>query len=232
MASTPQIRVLVVHDDPLMQAGLVAALGSYAEFELVTPIDGTVEGALELLEGEPHWVDVLIADYASGIDIAEHFGAGSGPRIMIVTASDSEWDIRSATQRGITGYVLAGSPLDQLAAGIRTLHRGASYFSPVVTQRLADSLSAAPLTRREQIVLGLVVDGLCNKAIANRLGVALVTVKTHLTAVFEKLGVNTRTQAVIAVARRGLLRQRVHEVARNAHVTRFAEARRQEAGSC
>jgi len=81
-------------------------------------------------------------------------------------------------------------------------------------------------------VLGLVVDGLCNKAIANRLGVALVTVKTHLTAVFEKLGVNTRTQAVIAVARRGLLRQRVHEVARNAHVTRFAEARRQEAGSC
>jgi ATP/maltotriose-dependent transcriptional regulator MalT len=93
-------------------------------------------------------------------------------------------------------------------------------------------MSTVPLTRREQIVLGLVVDGLCNKAIANRLGVALVTVKTHLKAVFEKLGVNTRTQAVIAVARRGLLRQRVHDVARDPHLTAFAEVHRQEASSC
>ncbi len=55
--------------------------------------------------------------------------------------------------------------------------------------------------------LQLVVDGLCNKAIASRLGIALGTVKTHLKAIFDKLGVATRTQAVITVARRGLLQK-------------------------
>jgi DNA-binding NarL/FixJ family response regulator len=163
-------------------------------------------------ECEPIFVDVLVADYSNGIDLAERFtrqcASRARPRILIVTANDSEWDIRNAMERGITGYVLAGCPLDQLAVGVRALHRGARYFSPGVTQRLAESLSTEPLTSREEAVLQLVVDGLCNKAIALRLGVTVGTVKTHLRTIFDKLDVESRTQAVILVAKRGLLGSR------------------------
>src|SRR5207244_6509368 len=64
-----------------------------------------------------------------------------------------------------------------------------------------------PLTAREEEVLRLVVEGLCNKAISSRLGIAVCTVKSHLKSTFDKLNVESRTQAVAAVERRGLLRQ-------------------------
>ncbi|HEY6941980.1 response regulator transcription factor [Dokdonella sp.] len=213
MASAGTIKVLVVHDDPLMRAGLVAALAAYTDIGVVAS-DGQCAAERFAPAGVvPLFTDVLVADHSNGIDIAERFARQCTPRalpkIMIVAAHDSEWEIRSALEHGIAGYLLAGCALDDLAIGIRTLHRGARYFSPGVTERLAESLSAEPLTGREEAVLQLVVDGLCNKAIAARLGVALGTVKTHLKAIFDKLGVKTRTQAVIAVSRRGLLGRRM-----------------------
>ena len=205
MPPSKPIRVLVIHDDPLTRIGLIAALGTYTDIQPVT----SDLGGFDPLQSEALFVDVLVADYSNGIGLAECFtrlsAARVRPKIMIVTANDAEWDIRNAMERGIGGYLLAGCPLDHLATGVRTVHRGARYFSPGVTQRLAESLSAEPLTSREEAVLQLVVNGLCNKAIASRLGVAVGTVKTHLRTIFDKLEVETRTQAVIVVARRGLL---------------------------
>jgi DNA-binding NarL/FixJ family response regulator len=209
MSSSDPIRVLVIHDDALTRIGLIAALGSYRDIQPVT-----CELDADALRSDALFVDVLVADYSNGIELAERFtrqcAARVRPKILIVTASDTEWDIRNAMERCIAGYLLAGCPLDDLAAGVRTVHRAARYFSPGVTQRLAESLSAEPLTCREEAVLQLVVDGLCNKVIASRLGVAVGTVKTHLRTIFDKLEVETRTQAVIVVARRGLLAGRNH----------------------
>jgi DNA-binding NarL/FixJ family response regulator len=236
MSSARPIKVLVIHDDPLTRAGLIAALGNYTDIEPVISEDRGLGASLNVPELEALFVDVLVADYANGIDVAERFTQQCGTRgrqkVMIVTANDSEWEIRSAIECGIAGYLLAGCPLDHLAVGVRTVHRGARYFSPGVTQRLAESLSTEPLTGREEAVLQLVVDGLCNKAIANRLGVALGTVKTHLIAIFDKLNVETRTQAVITVARRGLLRQRMHRAAEGAGMTANDSTYRHEAVSC
>ena len=208
MSSSDQIKVLVIHDDPLARTGLVAALGTYTDILPVSSETDRIRGS----ECEPIFVDVLVADYSNGIDLAERFtrqsAARARPKILIVTANDSEWDIRNAMERGIAGYLLAGCPLEHLAVGVRALHRGSRYFSPGVTQRLAESLSTEPLTSREEAVLEFVVDGLCNKAIALRLGVAVGTVKTHLRTIFDKLDVESRTQAVILVAKRGLLGSR------------------------
>jgi two-component system NarL family response regulator len=228
MSSAEQIKVLVVHDDPLIRTGLIAALGSYTDIEPVNAEANRFESPLKTAGPELSCIDVIVANFSNGMDVAERLTGSSArctPRkIMIVTASDREWEIRSAMECGIAGYLLAGCSLDHLAIGVRAVHRGARYFSPGVTQRLAESLSAEPLTGREETVLQLVVDGLCNKAIAARLGVALGTVKTHLKAIFDKLGVETRTQAVIAVARRGLLRGRVRTHAASAETESLKSA--------
>jgi len=212
MSIAEPIKVLIIHDDPLTRTGLVAALQSYTDFEPLTADSNRIETLANDSAREPLFVDVLVADYRSAICLADAFArqpaARRRPRILIVTANDSEREIRAAIERGIAGYLLTGCPLEHLAIGVRAAHRGARHFSPGVAQRLAESLATEPLTGREEAVLQLVVDGLCNKAIAARLGVALGTVKTHLKAVFDKLRVQTRTQAVIAVARRGLLEQR------------------------
>jgi DNA-binding NarL/FixJ family response regulator len=212
MSTATPIKVLVIHDDPLTRAGLIAALQIYTDIEPLSAELGRIEATLGRPIPEPLFADVLVANYSNAIRLAEAFARQSPmrsrPKILIVTASDSEREIRIAIERGIAGYLLAGCPLEHLAIGVRALHRGARHFSPGVTQRLAESLATEPLTGREEAVLQLVVDGLCNKAIAARLGVALGTVKTHLKAIFDKLDVATRTQAVITVARRGLLQQR------------------------
>jgi len=225
------IRVVVVHDDPLICVGLIAALGAYSDIQPAASGIDCIEAS-----GPGARFDVLVADYSHGIQLAESFARRSAARarvkIIIVTANDTEWHVRNAMAFGIGGYLLAGLPLDQLAIGVRTVHRGGRYFSPGVTQRLAESLSAEPLTGREEAVLQLVVDGLCNRAIACRLGVAVDTVKTHLKSIFEKLGVGTRTQAVLAVARRGLLGSRVPAPAERADVSASDAMRTQYAENC
>jgi DNA-binding NarL/FixJ family response regulator len=230
MSADLTINVLVIHDDPLLRAGLVAALAMYGDIEPVV--------APECALGAPLPVagDVLVTNYANGIEIAERSmrqrGARVRPKVLIVTAANNEWQIRRAMECSIAGYLLTGCPLEHLAIAIRTVHGGARYFSPGVTQRLAESLSTERLTEREEAVLRLVVDGLCNKAIANRLDIALCTVKTHLKAIFEKLSVETRTQAVITVARRGLLRQRMRSEAEHASVSAADAELRGQAMSC
>lgn len=120
---------------------------------------------------------------------------------------DREWEIRRALEHGVRGYLLVGCALDELAVGVRAVHRGARHLSTEVAARLAESVALEPLTAREEQVLRLVAEGLCNKAIGRKLGIAVGTVKSHLKSAFDKLDVESRTQAVAAVERRGLLRQ-------------------------
>jgi DNA-binding NarL/FixJ family response regulator len=87
------------------------------------------------------------------------------------------------------------------------VHAGARYYCPQSAARLAESLTVEELTSREEEVLRLVVNGLCNKDVSRRLGIALGTVKSHLKSTFDKLNVQSRTQAVAAAERRGMLWQ-------------------------
>jgi DNA-binding NarL/FixJ family response regulator len=211
MSLVGHIRVLVLHGDPVAQAGLLVAFGRYPDLEVqntAEPLDGVRSPVL------PHRgcaVDVVVADYSNGVTLATQAtrqgNSAASPKIVVVAGIDREWEIRSALERGVRGYLLVGCSLDELAAGVRAVHRGARHLSPQVAARLAESISLEPLTAREEEVLGLVVEGLCNKAIGRRLGIAVGTVKSHLKSTFDKLDVESRTQAVAAVERRGLLGQ-------------------------
>ena len=209
MAHANRIRTLVLHADPFARAGLSATFSKYPDLEIVNGDEG---GQLSLptpRQLAARSVNVVVADYTHGVDLANqmsrHIGADDPCHILVVTTVDREWEIRDALARGVRGYVLLGCPLDELAAGVRAVHSGHRHLSPQVAQRLAECLSGNALTCREEEVMRLVVGGMSNKAIARRLGIAVGTVKSHLKGIFDKLNVESRTQAICATERRGLL---------------------------
>jgi DNA-binding NarL/FixJ family response regulator len=199
MSLTLRIRILVLHRDPLAQAGLSVAFNNRSDFEICGAHDPALAPA----------ADVVVADYSQGVALAESAqhprSHSTGPKVVIIAGIDREWEIRGALERGVRGYLLVGCSLEELVEGVRVVHRGERYLSPQVAARLAESISLEPLTSREEEVLRLVVDGLCNKAIGRRLGIAVGTVKSHLKSTFDKLNVDSRTQAIAVVERRGLL---------------------------
>jgi DNA-binding NarL/FixJ family response regulator len=212
MSLTVRIRIRVLHRDPVAHAGLSVAFNSRSDFEVCGPTDAA----------QYHAADVVVADYSQGIALAETVANRRshpmGPKVVVVAGIDREWEIRSALELGVHGYLLVGCSLEELVEGVRVVHQGARYLSPQVATRLAESISLEPLTSREEEVLRLVVEGLCNKAIGRRLGIAVGTVKSHLKSAFDKLNVESRTQAIAVAVRRGLLRpypQRSREGARS-----------------
>jgi DNA-binding NarL/FixJ family response regulator len=209
MAYANRIRILVLHADPFARAGLCATFAKYPDLEVADSDDTTPFSLPTPRQLAAEGIHVVVADYANGVElatrIARHVGACDPCHVLVVASVNREWEIREALARGVRGFVLFGCPLDELAAGVRAVHRGHRHMSPQVAQRLAESLSGEALTSREEEVLRLVVEGLGNKAIAKRLDIAVGTVKSHLKGIFDKLDVQSRTQAICAAERRGLL---------------------------
>ncbi len=207
MSLNDRIRILVVHEDPVARVGLCAALARYADLDPTEAVEAMRGDVDAVIASRPDRADVVVASHALGTTLAAQAKqvTRSTARIVIVGGIDREWAIRGALESGVRGYLLAGCAFDELAACMRSVHRGARYLSAQASIRLAESVSVEALTPREEEVLLLVVEGLCNKAIARRLEIAVGTVKSHLKSTFEKLQVGSRTQAVAAVERRGLL---------------------------
>ena len=208
MSPSSRIQVLVRHRDPISRAGLQSAFSACPDFELV---DGDLPDHADVRSPEADTrADIVVADYEEAMDIAARtHGAtcgGSSQGLIVVTASDREVDIRQAMEKRIRGYLLLGCELEELAAAVREVYRGGRYLSAPVAQRLAESMGAEPLTPRESEVLLRLVSGMGNKDIARKLDIGVGTVKSHLKTIFAKLGVASRTQAVAATERRGLLR--------------------------
>ena len=120
---------------------------------------------------------------------------------MLTSFSDKQ-RILDALDAGAAGYVLKHAEPDELLDAIRAAHEGGSPLDPKAARVLLDrqrssSASPAKMSDREEEVLRLVAEGLANKAIARRLGIAERTVKAHLTNIFQRIGVTDRTQAAL-----------------------------------
>src|SRR5882672_4021103 len=156
MYPNDRIKVLVLHADPIAQAGLSAAFSRYPDLEVQeapSPFDCAPRPHRSSLQCS---ADVVVADYANGVAMASR--AARDPsvaslKVVVIAAIDREWEIRSALEQGVRGYLLVGCGLDALAAGVRAVHRGARHLSPQVAGRLAESVSREPLTAREEEVL-------------------------------------------------------------------------------
>jgi DNA-binding NarL/FixJ family response regulator len=216
--------VLVMHADPILSAGVVAALRQHPTLEVL------VHG-VDSLDPQSPPIDVVIADYGNAIrltDAAERSSHGLPPdtRILALTPNGREVDIRRAIECGVHGYLLVGGPLNELLDGVTLLAGGSRYMSLSVAQRMADSLTRAALTSRETEVLRLVAAGQPNKTIARQLQIELGTVKSHISAIMAKLGASSRTQAARIAAARGLVEDQVptEREARLSHAHSFQPA--------
>ncbi|MBV8804486.1 MAG: response regulator transcription factor [Sinobacteraceae bacterium] len=201
MLQNDRIRVLIAHDDPLISAGLVSTISSMRDFEpIVKPLDGVAPG----MTTGGVLPDVAIADYDTGLQLIVNAGP-LGHRVIILTHSDSEAQICNALEAGARGYILVGCSLEDLGEGLRSVYAGEMALGPVVASRMAERMKQKALTGREADILRLLMLGMSNKAIANKLTVAVNTVKAHVQSILEKLDARSRTQAVSIAQRRGIL---------------------------
>jgi DNA-binding NarL/FixJ family response regulator len=198
------VNVLALHPDPVVRAGVVASLRQHGGFEVCEQVPDR-EGPDEIR------FDVVIADHAQAMRLAD--AARSGPlaaaRILVLTFSGSDSDIRQAVRAGIHGYLLLGSTVTELIDAVIALARGLRHLGRSVAQRIADGLTRTPLTSREIAVLQLVVAGECNKAIARQLCIEVGTVKSHMNAILAKLNASSRTHAAAIAVTQGLVEDRM-----------------------
>lgn len=211
MSDEPVIRVIVADDQAIIRDGLVTVLSLLPDVEVVgEAADGEQAVALTAREHP----DVVLMDLRmpvlDGVAATEQIVHDRpGTAVLVLTTFADDESILGALRAGARGYLTKDAGRAELAAAIRAVARGQSTFSSEVGALLVSSLTAAPppedrfpqLTPREAEVLALVAEGLSNGEIAARLFVSVSTVKTHINALFAKLDVQTRAQA-IALARR------------------------------
>ena len=197
------VNVLVKHGEPLLALGMAAALRQQPDLDVW--ID-----RVETSDSRHADADVILTDYLDGLHLAAEqrgptVAAFRCPKILVVTSNEREQEVRMAMEHGVHGYLLLSSPVDELVTGVRTLLAGSRYICIPVARRMADSLVHERLTARESDVLQLLAHGMCNKSIANRLGIAIGTVKYHVKAIMDKLEASSRTHAASIAAERGLV---------------------------
>ncbi|MFC4149758.1 response regulator [Micromonospora mangrovi] len=206
------IRLLLADDHPVVRAGLRAVLETEPGLDVVAEAATAEAAVARAAEGD---IDVVLMDlqFGGGMTGAEATAAitagPAAPRVLIVTTYDTDADILPAIAAGATGYLLKDAPPEDLAAAVRTAAAGRTALAPSVADRLMNRLRdpRAALTPRETEVLTLVAGGLSNQAIGARLHLTEGTVKSHLARIYTKLGVDSRTAAVAAATRLGLIRR-------------------------
>jgi DNA-binding NarL/FixJ family response regulator len=208
MGSPARIRILTVEDHPVFRAGLSTIIGSEEDMLLVAQAANAVEAIAEF---RCHRPDITLMDLrlpgANGTDtLIAIRGEFPQARVIMLTTSDSDGEIKRALRAGASAYLLKSMPQDELLGVIRAVHAGKrTHVPPEIAARLAEHLGDEDLTSRELEVLRLIRDGYRNKQIADQLAIAEATVNFHIKNLVDKLGANDRTHAVTIAVRRGLL---------------------------
>ncbi|MBC2934224.1 response regulator transcription factor [Nocardioides sp. zg-1228] len=211
------IRVVVADDHAVVRRGLAGLIESSDDLEVV----GVARDGNEAVEQvREHTPDVVVMDLQmpelDGVAATRAIvGAGGSTEVLVLTSFSDHARIDAAIEAGAVGYLLKDAEPDVLLDGIRAVARGESPLDPRAARRVLSRRRSAPgatgqgtaqaeLSPREAEVLRLVVEGLLNKQIAQRLGITERTVKAHLTSAYQRIGVADRTQAALWVQRHDL----------------------------
>ncbi len=210
------INILIADDHPVVREGLIAMLSREADFNVVGEAKDGVEAVNRAKELKP---DVVLMDLRmpemDGVEAMRQIRSAMPDIkfIILTTYSDDDY-IFSGIEAGARAYLLKDAPREDLFKAIRAVSRGESLIQPVVASKLLDRFSqlsrrtpsGEELSERELEVLCLMAKGAANKEISAELNIAQSTVKTHITNIFQKLGVNDRTEAVTQALKKGLIR--------------------------
>jgi two-component system, NarL family, response regulator LiaR len=214
MASLP-IRVLIVDDHGIVRKGTRALL---AEIEDIEVVGEAADGETALSQAQALKPDVILMDLVmpnlDGIEaIRRILAVQSHVRILAMTSFTGDDKVFPAIKAGALGYFLKDAPPEELVDAIHQVYRGQPALPPDIAYRVLQELSRSPqnqslptepLTERELEVLKLVANGLSNQQVADRLAIAEVTVRTHVSNILNKLHLTNRVQATLYALREGL----------------------------
>jgi DNA-binding NarL/FixJ family response regulator len=208
------VRVVIADDHPLVRSGLRAALDPLEELEVVAE---AATGSAAVREAVLHRPDVVVMDLQmpglSGIEATRELRrAVPEASVLVLTMFEDDDSIFEAMAAGARGYVLKGAEAREIARAITAVAAGEAIFGPAVAARVLSFFATPPappapfpeLTARERQVLDLLATGRGNHQIAERLGLSAKTVANHLSAIFGKLQVADRTQAILRARDAGL----------------------------
>ena len=200
------IRLMLVDDHAVLRDGLRNIISVEEDIEVVGE---AVSGDDALLKVESYKPDMILMDInmpmKNGVEVTgilkkkyPHI------KVLVLTMHSHEEYFMSAIREGADGYLLKDAPSDQVVEAIRTVARGESVIHPSMTRKLLafhqqkqTQQEDTTLTEREKEVLLCLVEGLSNKEIADRLFISDKTVKIHVSKIFKKLNVKSRSQVVI-----------------------------------
>jgi len=214
--SAETIRVVLVDDHALLREGMRRLLEQEPDLAVVGEAADGTEAVAVVKELMP---DVVLMDVVmpgiSGVEATKQIKQ-SCPQtaVLILSAYDDDRYILGLLEAGVAGYLLKSSRGREVVQAIRAARTGDAVLHPSVTARLLAHITHSPaadagaggaehLTERELEVLRLAAAGLGNKEIAHELELSLPTIKAHLVNVFNKMGVGSRTEAVLHALRRG-----------------------------
>ena len=200
-------RVMIADDHPVVVLGLAAIINAQPDMTVVGEAANGRQ-ALELFE--KHLPDVTLIDLRmpelGGVEAIKQIRAKHPHAIFIVlTTYQGDEDIHKALKAGAQGYLLKGMAHDDLLDAIRRVRAGVQYLPASVKETLANRTPGSDLSPRELQILELIVKGLSNKQIADKLGITEGTVKWHVNAILGRLNVSDRTQAAVAALNRGIV---------------------------
>ncbi|MEO0374959.1 MAG: response regulator transcription factor [Cyanobacteria bacterium P01_A01_bin.17] len=215
-ATNLALTILIVDDDPMMRLGLTAALCQQADFTILGEATDGRQGVDQARSLRP---DVVLMDVGmSGMDgiQATQLIKAQFPdmRVVMLTSHMDETEIIAALSSGADAYCIKGADVEALANAIRVAASGAAYLDPQIARQVMQNLTpmrpkAAAgerlLSDREQEVLQLIVEGMNNTEIAQKLYLSPNTIKTYVKGIMTKLVVSDRVQAAVVAVRRGLV---------------------------
>lgn len=220
------IKVLLVEDHTMTRMGLSLVLEQAEGIELIAEAEDGLSGVEKAQEYSP---DVILMDIGlpniDGIEATKRIKEGNpDSRVLIFTSRDNEDDVFASFKAGADGYIMKGSSPAQTTNAIRAVSEGTAWIDPAIARLVLSNIqknSPAPapsgeinykagkntygLTEREMEVLALIVEGLSNPQIADKLVITRATAKAHVHSILQKLYVDDRTKAAIMAMKEGLV---------------------------
>ena len=220
------INVLLVEDHELYRMGLSMLLSKAEDINLVAEASDGVQGVKKAREFSPQ---VILMDIGlpnmDGIEATQRIKDFlPETKILIFTSRDSEHDIFESFRAGADGYIMKGASPEQTISAIKAVYEGVGWIDPAIAKVVFSSIgvnrqtstvsvenfgkkekNSYGLTERELDVLSLMVDGLTNPQIAEKLVITRATAKAHVHSILQKLCATSRTQATVLAMKEGLV---------------------------
>ena len=203
-----KISVLIVDDHAMFRMGLKSLLGTCRDIKVVGDASDGKAAVAQVRKLRPSVVimDLLMPEMDGVEATRQILAAVPGTNVLILTTFGTADGISHALDAGAKGALLKTAELAELRTAIQTVASGRTYVSDEIRRIMDSDPPLPPLSPRQREVLESIVDGLTNALIAEKLGISLEMVKEHIKALFAKLNVSTRADAVAIALRKHLLK--------------------------